>query len=134
VRVDRVVAGQLAGDVWVRTLGGEVGDIGQLVEGQPTFAPGMASLVFVRASRDRVSTAEPGSYGVVEAAQGQFLVTQQGAERRLAAAKNIGAVVTPNAGTAGGEHPRVAREVLVGKGLEDASREIAAAWKKAHGA
>jgi hypothetical protein len=48
VRVDRVVAGELAGNLEVRTLGGNVGHIGQILEGQPTFSLGVPSLVFLR--------------------------------------------------------------------------------------
>ena len=39
VRVDRRVAGPIAGDLWLRALGGAVGRIGQIVQGQPTLRP-----------------------------------------------------------------------------------------------
>src|SRR5262249_59290291 len=48
VRVDRVGAGQ-PGDspIWVRTLGGEVGHIGQLVEGEASLLVGKPVLAFL---------------------------------------------------------------------------------------
>ena len=45
VRVDRRVAGAIAEDFWVRALGGAVGRIGQIVEGQPGLLPLEQALV-----------------------------------------------------------------------------------------
>jgi hypothetical protein len=70
VRVDRAVAGELAsgGDAWIRTMGGIVGKVGQIVEGEASFAPGESSLLFVH----------PGPVGA-------FVVTARGARGSLGA-------------------------------------------------
>ena len=65
LRIDRVIDGQPSGDVWVRTLGGSVGDIGQHVEGEAVLAPEKPSLLFLRTFPD-------GTHAVVGMSQGQF--------------------------------------------------------------
>ena len=52
VHVDQALAGDVTtgGDAWVRTLGGIIGRIGQIVDGEAVFSPGRASLVFLRPS------------------------------------------------------------------------------------
>ena len=74
VHVARVVAGTPTADVWVKTLGGVVGDIGQQVEGEAVLLVGQQSLVFLTVDarwelrRDR---ARPGSqFPVVKGASG----------------------------------------------------------------
>jgi MYXO-CTERM domain-containing protein len=120
VRVDSAISGELPQDVWVRTLGGEIGKVGQIVEGEPSFVVGQPSLVFLRA-RAR-------GFEVTARAQGQFAIVA-GADKvsRLTSARNVGAVLPAAAGVA-----RVAREVLEGRELLDASREIAATWARVH--
>jgi hypothetical protein len=118
VRVDSAIAGELPQDVWVRTLGGEIGRVGQIVEGEPSFSVGQPSLVFLRA-RAR-------GFEVTARAQGQFAIVA-GADKvlRLASAKDVGAILPAVASAS-----RVAREVLEGRELLDASREIAATWAR----
>jgi hypothetical protein len=124
VRVERLVAGRLLGEVWLRTFGGAVGHIAQLVEGEATFAGAGASLLFVHPHGEGSSS---GIFGVVEGAQGQFaLVTSGGEHPRLAAARGVGGLVPPPGA------PRLARDVLIGRSLEDAAREIGAAWSQFH--
>jgi hypothetical protein len=124
VRIERLVAGRLPGEVWVRTFGGSVGHIGQIVEGEATFGQAEASLVFMR---PHAASDSPGIFGVVEGAQGQFtLVTAGGQSPRLAAARGVGALVPPPGS------PRLARDTLVGRSLEDAVREISAQWPHFH--
>ncbi|MDP9149079.1 MAG: hypothetical protein M3O36_03935, partial [Myxococcota bacterium] len=67
VRIDRVMAGTMAtGDeAWVRTLGGIVGDIGQLVEGEAALDAGRPSLLFLRSG-------PVGAFEVTARGQGQF--------------------------------------------------------------
>jgi hypothetical protein len=129
LHVDRIVAGQLPEDVWVRTLGGSVGHIGQIVEGQATFAVGSASLLFVRPHVDPVTKTPSDTFAVVDSAQGQFpLVAGEGHAIRLGRAGNLGELLDTRkkAGT------RFARDVLVGRALDDAVREIAATWARLH--
>jgi hypothetical protein len=130
LRVDRRVAGPISGEVWVRALGGSVGRIGQIVEGQPTFELGHAALIFVRPYANAVDGAPRDAWSVIEAAQGEFpIATGAGPQPRLSIAKDVGALVAP-------AHPsvdaRFARDVLGDRALADASREIAVAWTRLH--
>jgi hypothetical protein len=159
VHIERLVAGRLPGDVWVRTLGGAVGDTAQLVEGGAKFVAGKASLVFVRphvvpgalpgALPGTLPGALPGAlaggsqadtYVVIERAQGQFpIVPGDDGRPRLAVAPDVGLLLPP-----GGERspraarppsavaPRFARDVLVGRTLEEAVHDVAAAWTRLH--
>jgi hypothetical protein len=138
VRVDRPVAGHLAGEVWVRTMGGAVGNIGQIVEGEATFQAGQPSLVFLHthleAATDPSTGADGGTLGVVEGAQGQFPIATPVADARsggprLAIAQNMGALLAPPFRAT---PARLARDVLQGRPVEDAVREIRAAWPRTH--
>ena len=64
-RVDRVIAGAASAELWIRTLGGSIGDIGQQVDGEAVLAPGQPGLFFLRQLAD-------GPHGVVGMSQGQF--------------------------------------------------------------
>ncbi len=129
LRVERPVAGPLAGEVWVRTLGGAVGSIGQRVEGEADFALGSPSLAFLRARAEAPAGSFPGAYGVVEGAQGQFpIVIEYPRRPRLGASSGLGALVAPT----GARSSRSARAVLQDLWVDDAVRAIAAAWSSAH--
>jgi hypothetical protein len=120
LRVDRLIAGILPPDLWVRTMGGAVGPVGQLVEGEATFSVGGSSLVFVHPHADGSTLA---NFGVVEGAQGQFALIESHAKtRRIAAAPGLGALTQPSSSA------RLALDVLVGRSLDDAARFIAQAW------
>jgi hypothetical protein len=120
VRVDRVIAGRVPPESWVRTMGGVVDGVGQIVEGEASFAAGETSVVFLRARRPWSGVLE-----VVARAQGQFaLVPGDDGILRLAAARNVG-MVLPGAT----EPPsRLARDVLHGRPLPEAVNVIATAW------
>lgn len=129
-RVDRQIAGRVDAEVWIRTLGGDVGNIGHRVEGQATFALGNPSLVFLHPHFDPVGGSLSGSFGVVEAGQGQFpIVPGDGGRATLTTGQNVGALVLPRGG---GTQGPFARDVLGNRALEDAAREIGAAWARAH--
>jgi hypothetical protein len=150
VRIDRLVAGAVASDArganeaWVRTLGGAVGDIGQLVEGEASFPIGRPSLVFLELHRDPVTKAADGSLVVVERAQGQFPIAMDapgnGGKVRLTLAGDLGALVPPppdhwtraSKPLPPGRSARFARDVLQGRALDEATREIAAVWAPLH--
>jgi hypothetical protein len=123
VRVGRLMAGRLSGEVWVRTFGGVVGGIAQLVEGEATFTQGGASLVFLH---PRGEAGSPGIFAVVEGAQGQFGLETGDGQQRLTEARGVGALLPPPGA------PRLARDMLLGRSLEDAARQIGAAWLQFH--
>jgi hypothetical protein len=122
LRVDRLIAGILPPELWVRTMGGAVSPVRQLVEGEATFAVGGSSLVFVHPHADGST---PANFGVVEGAQGQFALIESSAKtRRIAAAPGLGGLTEPS------RSARLALDVLVGRSLDDAARFIARAWTR----
>jgi hypothetical protein len=129
VHVDRAVAGDLkdGDDAWVRTMGGIVGRVGQIVEGEAVLAPGRPSLLFLR----------PGDAGTLEVTargQGQFpLVADSDASKplRVMRSNTAGALLQPHL-VGPLVMPRLAAETLHGRSIDDAARDIVAAWSRAH--
>lgn len=146
VKIDQSVAGDAPRETWVRTLGGVVGKVGQLVDGEPVLTPGKPSLLFLHKFRTA------GTWEVSARAQGQFpiVVDEATKMRRVIRNANAGMLlpprVTPPDGKPGGAQPqatppsglspaikaRLAAEVLHDRDVSDATREIASAWKIAH--
>jgi hypothetical protein len=133
VHADNAVAGELAtGDEpWIRTLGGVVGHIGQLVDGEPVLTVGRPALLFLRAG-------PPGSLEVTARAQGQYAVTLDDATKtqRLARSSAVGVILPPKGAPPPAAPvavtPALAHEILHNKRVEDGVREIGAAWKRLH--
>jgi hypothetical protein len=128
VHVARAVAGELAtgAEAWVRTMGGVVGKVGQIVEGEAAFAPGETSLLFLRVG-------PVGAYVVTDRGQGQFPVVSHDPKQpaRIVRSHSVGMLVAPRVLSASAA-PRLAAEVLHGRPVDDVAREIAAAWGAAH--
>ena len=151
LKVEEGVAGSLGtgSETWVRTLGGAIGKIGQLVDGEPVFVMGKSTLVFARSLK-------PGTFQIVARAQGQYpvVVDPQTKRRSLLKNANCGVLVprmapvqsTPESGAAGqvapaGQAPiaRAAQttvvaavDVIHGRMLEDVARDVAGQWKRLH--
>jgi len=128
VRVDRPIAGELGAgsDAWVRTMGGVAGKVGQLVEGEAVLARGRSSLLFLHPG-------PAGTLAVTARGQGQFpLVADVDPARpaHLVRSGATGALLPPRSGAAAG--PLLASDVLHGRVVEDAAREIVAAWGRVH--
>jgi hypothetical protein len=126
VRIDRAVAGNLAAgsSIWVRTMGGVVGKIGQIVEGEAVLTPGQSSLLFLHAGPASV-------YEVTARGQGQFpVVRDTQAGPRLVRGTSIGALMPPRGSAPQAEAPRLAAEVVHGRGVEDVARDVADAWNR----
>ena len=153
VKVDQGVAGDLGtgSEGWVRTLGGVVGKIGQLVDGEPVFTPQKPSLLFMRKWKTG------GTWEVSARAQGQFpiLVVSNGdaanavAQRRVMRSTAVGMLLPPKpastvvvgpapvkTGPSGAADSvaqvRLAGEVLHDRPLDEVARDIAASWKTLH--
>ncbi|MDC0743414.1 hypothetical protein [Polyangium mundeleinium] len=105
--VERSVVGESGTQVWVRTLGGVVGDVGQWVSGEAVIPPGERSLLFLH----KTSTAVV----VTAMAQGHYpVITTEGGVLKLAPSPDAGTML-PRTGPSIG-----AREVLVGATLSRA--------------
>jgi hypothetical protein len=148
VKVDQGVAGDLGtgAEGWVRTMGGVVGKIGQLVDGEPVLVGGKQSLLFLR----KFQTG--GTFEVSARAQGQYPVVLDDASkvRKVIKSANVGVLFPPKGKdvaeatvhpeSAGPASPqtveaakiRLASEVIHDRPLDEVARDIAAAWKKAH--
>lgn len=116
VHVDQVVYGENAPkDLWVRTLGGVVGDIGQRVEGEAVLTPGERSMLFLKAT-------STGPHVIVEMAQGHYLLKQDGGSLKLLPSPFAPTLVRNKKDEAAGLRP--ARDLLNGKSLTDAIQLI----------
>jgi hypothetical protein len=141
VHADRVVAGSVEGDPWVRTMGGTVGKVGQLVDGEAVLTMGRQGLLFLQPSKQGTS----GVYAITARAQGQFpvVLNEQNVQTFRASSGVGGLVPTPDARVAqmaqarakaglAAEAPR-ATDVLHARPVEDAVHDVAAAWVRMHG-
>jgi hypothetical protein len=117
VRVDKVFSGSPAGEIWVRTLGGQVGDIGQIVEGEAVLVQAQPALMFLQARAD-------GTHSVVGMGQGHYpLETLADASLRISHPGALGNVLAPKAPSKGAHRP--ARLVLPGRRLDELTQIIA---------
>jgi Matrixin len=128
VRVDRLVAGTVPAEVWVRTRGGVAGDFGQIVEGEASFVVGQSSVVFLRPSK-----AAP-AFVVSERAQGQYAILTGGDGKARLAQRPTGLVLGAPLAPPGGplRASVLAREALHGRVVDDALGDVAAAWARLH--
>jgi hypothetical protein len=151
VHVDQGVAGELGAgaDGWVRTMGGVVGKIGQLVDGEPVFVKDKPSLIFMRKFK------AGGVYEVAARAQGQYPVTidETTKQRKLIRSSSVGMLLPPRSIQVATQGPpvagavqtqsskaqltdaakiRLAQDVMHDKPLDEISREIATTWKRLH--
>jgi hypothetical protein len=137
VHIDRAVAGDLqAGtDTWVRSLGGVIGDVGQIVEGEPVLTVGRPSLLFLHQNAS-------GADEVTARAQGQFpVVLDENKVPRVMKHANLGVVLppksveqgpTPSLSPLAGNKAALAADVLHGRVIDDVARDIVQAWPRLH--
>lgn len=154
VRFDQGIAGDLGagGEGWVRTMGGVVGKIGQMVDGEPVLVAGKPSVLFLRKFK------EGAVYEVSARAQGQYpiQIDEKTKVRKLIRSANAGVLLPPkekspaassqittqSTTSSGGASAsavemspalaRLAQDVLHDRPLDDVSREIQTTWKRLH--
>ncbi|MET0592008.1 MAG: hypothetical protein ABW133_04865 [Polyangiaceae bacterium] len=125
VKVDRVVDGAPRAEVWIRTLGGEVGDIGQQVAGEAVLRTAQPSLLFLKERLD-------GTQVVVGMAQGQYLLearAEAGGIRVRAPLEGGQHVVAKLQGS--GAKAVSARSTLIGRTLDEVV-QLVAVERRAH--
>jgi hypothetical protein len=129
IHVDSAVAGELAenGEAWVRTMGGIVGKVGQIVDGEPVFTVGRPSLVFLHRSSS-------GPFVVTARAQGQFgIYADEQSRLRLRRSNAVGALVSAASDPkADPTRTALAGDIIHGRAVTDATLDIATAWSRAH--
>lgn len=104
--VERSVSGDAGSSVWVRTLGGAVGEVGQWVSGEAVIALGSRSLLFLFKSGS--------TFSVTAMAQGHYPIVTDTAGTRLAGSPDAGTLLLRRG-------PSIAaREVLVGTTVDKA--------------
>ncbi|AUX43779.1 hypothetical protein SOCE26_052340 [Sorangium cellulosum] len=127
--IERTVAGQPDGEVWVRTLGGVVGDVGQHVSGDAHLKLGAQAMLFLARARSAVV--------VAGMAQGHYPLVSSEEPRRVEGAPRVAVrrlAASPDGGTVlARPGPAVsAREQLVGAPLDAAIDAVSRAWKAKH--
>jgi hypothetical protein len=145
IHVDQGVAGDLGAGAegYVRTMGGVVGNVGQMVDGEPVLSGGRPALLFLRKLG-----AGGGAYEVSARAQGQYPIHYDEVKkaRKLMRSANVGMLVPPKPVVpASGVQTqskatmeltkvqvRLAQDVMNERPLDDAVREIAIAWRRLH--
>jgi hypothetical protein len=154
VKVEQGIAGDTTGgngEVWIRTMGGVVGKIGQLVDGEPVFTPNKQNLLFLRKFK------AGGTWEVSARAQGQYpiVVDELSKKKRIIRSANVGVLLPPkrlqqesaaagvvqqgpiapqstNDTVADVSKIKLAGDVLHDRPLDEATKEIAVAWKRLH--
>ncbi len=110
--VDESVSGTGRSEIWVRTLGGKVGKIGQIVSGEAEISLDSRALFFLAEVDDGAGR---GGVTIVSGmAQGHFPIDETGDEPRLKASPDAG-LLLPRRGPA-----ISAQEILVGRKLTEA--------------
>jgi hypothetical protein len=112
VTVERAVVGSPGAEIWVRTLGGEVGEIGQSVSGEAQIVAGARALLFLAKADE--------AFVVTAMSQGHYRVVTDNKTKvlKLASSPDTGALL-PRPG-----QTTSARERLLGTSLEDAVASI----------
>ena len=158
LKVEQGVAGELGtgADGWVRTMGGVVGKIGQMVDGEPVFTSGKSSLLFLRKFKST------GTWEVSARAQGQWpivVATDTAKTRKVTRSANVGVLYPPKQNlpanitapvaqatpsvvstadtaafpTVAAVAPiRLASEAMHDRPFDDVAREVASSWRPLH--
>jgi len=149
LKIEQGVAGDLGtgSEGWVRTMGGVVGKIGQMVDGEPVFTTGKSSLLFMRKLK------ATGTWEISARGQGQYpvVVDENLKTRKIIRSATAGVLFPPRATIEVKEADSVAKlsapaqttsepakpirlagEVMHDRAVDEVLREVAASWKKLH--
>jgi hypothetical protein len=125
LRIDRTIDGDAQSEVWVRTLGGHVGDLGQHVDGEAVLVTDRPGLFFLRAIAG-------GTHAVVGMSQGHYPLEAEpgGLSLRLRTPRGLGRLVERLGVPQPTDRPP-ARIELVGRTLDEAA-QLVVAERRAH--
>ena len=142
VKIEKTVAGDAGtGETWIRTMGGVVEHIGQLVDGEAVLTAGKQNLLFIHKWKTS-STWEVSARG-----QGQFPVVADDTNPKMMKLirAHAGTILPPKVAeqtasttvttVATGQEiakVRLAGDVLHDRPLDDAVKEISLSWKTLH--
>jgi hypothetical protein len=119
IKVEQTVVGRPSSEVWVRTLGGVVGKVGQAVSGEAQIGLNTTSLLFLTKA-DTVLV-------VTGMAQGHFPIVESAGSRKLASSPDAGTLL-PRRG------PSIsAQELLVGTTVDSGIESIQRARRAQNG-
>jgi hypothetical protein len=125
LHVDRAIEGELpaGSEAWVRTMGGVVGKLGQIVDGEAVLTGGQSGLLFLHPG-------PPGAYVVTARGQGQFPLVQDDAKvpPHLVRSHSAGALLAPSTAPTS----PFAADVVHGRVVDDVARDIMTAWARTH--
>jgi hypothetical protein len=126
LHVDRAIEGDLppGGEAWVRTMGGVVGNVGQMVDGEAVLTPGQSGLLFLHPG-------PPGAYVVTARGQGQFPLVPDADPKalpHLVRSHSAGALLPPRPAATS----PFAADVVHGRAVDDVARDVVAAWDRTH--
>jgi hypothetical protein len=137
VHIDTSVAGDPpTDDVWIRTLGGTLGHIGQTVEGEAELTVGHPCLLFLRpavtlhsATPGDAPVPLPGVWSVTERAQGQFPVVRHAdGVLRLVRSFGVDGALPPF----GRPQALLAMDALHDVKVADATALVSKTWSQVH--
>jgi hypothetical protein len=119
LHIDRTIDGNPVPEVWVRTLGGHVGDIGQHVDGEAVLVQSHPGLFFLR-------PIPGGTHAVVGMSQGHYPLEAEpsGGAFRLKSPQALGRLIAKLGTPQAADHPP-ARIELVGRTLDDVAQLVA---------
>ncbi len=147
VKVDQGVAGDVSAGAegWVRTMGGVVGKIGQLVDGEPVFTEGKSSLLFLRKFKGNdvfeVSARAQGQYPIMVDDKKVQRVMRSGHVGMLLPPKDTAAPLVSQVQTQSLDAPKAAIDAkdvklayvfLHDRPLDDVVRDVGTAWRSLH--
>lgn len=125
LRVLERLGGDAPEHVWVKSLGGMVGKIGQAVEGEPVFPKGTRTMVFLRRI---VDPTHPDVHLVVARGQGAYPLVQEKSRWTVRAPMHLGTIIPRS------KHmstvPAMAK--LAGRPFDDVALEVRALWTEVH--
>lgn len=132
LKVVEKVSGEGPDTIWVKTLGGMVDNIGQAVEGEPSFVKGTRSMLFLRRSTD---TVVPDLHLVVARAQGQYPLALEKARWMVRAHGRAGLILPKkeSADTPAMVLPKAAAMArLKDRPVDDVVSEVRSMWTQIH--